>query len=396
MFPYGSIPANSGVPYGQPYFPPTMGTTPFVYPYPVPVPQGSGPGRGRGRGRGYANTPRIRSLVPQVKEELRAATPGQLLELGRYVAATLSRTDPVLYGQFLAGLGRGTTTTPSIPSPDAQATRLIIADRKKVWKAACENDEDVKYWQSTVDALKDKHGANANVDTLILTDSKVDVRRYQTGKSRREALLAESGLAREGSGLIAILGGDTSSDAGTPRRSTSPIPTSTVHTTDESKREGKDTVSPELRELREITGALREFVRTANTSSPHSHSTSTATPMGMTYPPSAAMGGYMTGYPHGYQPWAMMSVPHGPLEEDEGSLPPLPSWPPYPQRVPRGKRTVTVNPTVATTTTSRDAVVAPLEPVLMDTGPRGSVTSQVIPPSSSPKAEGLTTVATAK
>lgn len=147
---------------------------------------------------------------------LTAATPGQILEVARYSAATLARASPQLYGQFLAGLsvqGNAPETTGSIADP-AQAVRLVVADRRKKWLEACKLDEDVKYWQQVVDTLKEKYGASASVDSLILTDEKADVRKYQMGKVRREALLRANGLERNGSNLVPVDDTDATSDGG--------------------------------------------------------------------------------------------------------------------------------------------------------------------------------------
>jgi len=220
---------NQGGYVGQPSYPP-MAMPAMAYPTFAPSGQPATRG-GKGRGRGYANTPRARSLVPQIKEESRTATSGQLLELTRFFAATLSRVDASLYGQFLAGLGHktpaGTSASASSDAPSLETFRMIVADRKKRWFELCQAHDDVKYWQSMVDIVKAKHGSNASVDELILADETVDLRRYQRGRLARESLLAKAGLVRDGSSLKPIDDQDTSSDAGIPATSTP---------TDEEKR----------------------------------------------------------------------------------------------------------------------------------------------------------------
>lgn len=229
MQPYGYMqPQLAAGPIGQPMYPAMGGlqmATPvgpqIVYLQP---PQGDGGGR-RGRGRGVrqsGNTPRTRGLVTRLKSELQAATPGQLLEVARYAAAMLSHTNADLYSQLVTGLGvRGSSI-----QPDPQTERLVVADRKREWVKLCEGNEAVRYWQQTVNRLKEQFGSNAAVDELVLTDKEVDVRAYYRGKQVREDLLAKCRLYREGSTLRAMEGGDTDSniDADTPIPTTSGVP----------------------------------------------------------------------------------------------------------------------------------------------------------------------------
>jgi hypothetical protein len=323
---------------GQPSFPP-MGM-PMAYSMPQPFPQGGGSGRGRGRGRGgYANTPRTRSLVPQIKEESRMATAGQLLELARYFTATLSRTDATLYGQFLAGLGRGDTVKgTSQSSPDTNVSRMIVADRKKKWKELCTEDHDVTYWQEQVDRIKKKHGAQASVDEIVLNDESVDVRRYQLGKQHREKLLTDVGLTREGSNLRPLVSDGTSSDVGDIPKSPSTVeskkkPYGTSSSMQiEEVTDGDDRSSPsEVDEkLDTLTGLVQQLTYRLNAqmATPGHWGTGGGTP----YPPQAYA------YPHGYAyghgpsglPQGQPPVPHGTGSHsgeqklDDGTAKPLP------------------------------------------------------------------------
>jgi len=185
---------NGGAPYaGQP-----------VYGY---------PSRGRGRGRGAASDGASQNLVTRVKAELQVARPGQVLELARFAASQLSSRSPVLYQQFLAGLLAGDQSAKT--EPEGKVTRsLIVADRKAKWRELCAGDDDVLFWQQCQDKVKGQHGANAEVDTLIAEDESIDIRKYLKGKRRREELLVEAGLAREGSTLIPLSGEDTDSQVG--------------------------------------------------------------------------------------------------------------------------------------------------------------------------------------
>jgi hypothetical protein len=119
-----------------------------------------------------------------------------------------------LYAQFLAGLN----VTADHPVTDGKEERstvaMIVADRKQRWKARCAESPEVQYWQQCQDRLKAQYGANAEVDGLVIADQEVDIRRYFQGKQRREELLAECGLAREGSSLIPLDVDDADSQAG--------------------------------------------------------------------------------------------------------------------------------------------------------------------------------------
>lgn len=241
--------------------------------YPTFAPTGQPATRGgRGRGRGYVNTPRLRSLVPQIKEESRQATAGQLLELTRFSAATLSRVDASLYGQFLAGLGHkapvGTLASAPSDAPSPETSRMIVADRKKRWLELCQANDDVKYWQSMVDTIKAKHGSNASVDELILADENIDLRRYQRGRITRESLLAKAGLFRDGSSLKPIDDQDTSSDAGISTPSTPnesdvkrvPQGSAPSRTGDDDDDDVREDHSRQLQHLSDRIGVLADIV----------------------------------------------------------------------------------------------------------------------------------------
>jgi hypothetical protein len=45
----------------------------------------------------------------------------------------------------------------------------------------CAADEDVQFWQQTVDALKAEHGANAECDALVGDNQDIDAARYLRG-----------------------------------------------------------------------------------------------------------------------------------------------------------------------------------------------------------------------
>lgn len=169
--------------------------------------------RGRGRGRGAVGNDGSGNLVTRVKAELQVARPGQVLELARFAASQLSSRSPVLYQQLLAGLMAGDQSAKT--EPEERVTKsLIVADRKAKWRELCSVDPDVVFWQQCQDTIKAHHGANAEVDTLIAENEDCDIRKYLKGKKRREDLLMEAGLAREGSTLIPLLGEDTDSQAG--------------------------------------------------------------------------------------------------------------------------------------------------------------------------------------
>lgn len=171
------------------------------------------PPRGRGRGRGAASDGASQNLVTRVKAELQVARPGQVLELARFAASQLANRSPVLYQQLLAGLLAGDQSVKT--EPEEKVTRsLVVADRKAKWRELCAGDPDVVFWQQCQDTIKAQYGANAEVDSLIAEDDSKDIRKYLRGKKRREELLAESGLAREGSTLIPLVGEDTDSQLG--------------------------------------------------------------------------------------------------------------------------------------------------------------------------------------
>lgn len=171
------------------------------------------PPRGRGRGRGSTGDGGNQNLVTRVKAELQVARPGQVLELTRFAASQLASRSPVLYQQFLAGLGVG--DQPVKAETEEKVTRnFIVADRKARWRDACLLDLDVQYWQQLQDRIKEERGANAEVDAIVTDDESLDIRQYLRGKKRREELLMENGLAREGSTLVPLEGDDTDSQAG--------------------------------------------------------------------------------------------------------------------------------------------------------------------------------------
>jgi len=206
MFPYGQ-------PYGYPYAPTQY--SPYVPQGPPRGGGGRGAGRG-GRGRGRATqTARAASIVNTCKAVLGNATPGQLLEVGKWVAARLSRASPGLYAVHLKGLGLKegkASSTPASATPQgegggsAQADAVLIASRRDRWKSLCREDPQVKFYYDMVARIKRERGANAAVDEIVsreghdITESEVG--RYYLGRSRKDTLLAECGLSREGSTLV--------------------------------------------------------------------------------------------------------------------------------------------------------------------------------------------------
>jgi hypothetical protein len=321
MLPYGyNYPSFQGGFGGQPPYPP-MGPPAMAYSVPQPFAQAPGGGRGRGRGRGgYANTPRTRSLVPQIKEEARMATGGQLLELTRYFAATLSKTDATLYGQFLTGLGRGVAVQDhSTTSPDTSVSRMIVADRKKKWKELCAADDDAVFWQTTVDHIKKEHGASASVDELVLSDEKVDVRRYQLGRLRREALLTEAGLTREGTGLRPIDSDGSTSDGGfDPNHSSGehkhkghPKKHMSAHIEEVANEDANPQTPTMVSQLNALTGLVSQLVHRSNNQASQQGS--------WAYPGVLPYSGFAQ--PYGYAP-ADHGHPHGsPLPPHGSTMP---------------------------------------------------------------------------
>jgi hypothetical protein len=158
-------------------------------------------------------------VVTRLKAQIQTAKPGQVLEVSRFAVATLAKRSPELYAQFLAGLGH-VAPPPVKVEEDGKAERaLIVADRKARWKALCEADEEVRYWQASQEALKAAHGANCVVDDLIAEDPSSDIRKYLRGKKRREELLKTAGLARVGSTLVPLTEEGDDSDSQLEERS---------------------------------------------------------------------------------------------------------------------------------------------------------------------------------
>jgi hypothetical protein len=91
---------------------------------------------------------------------------------------------------------------------------MIIADRKQRWKALCAQDQEVLYWQQIQEQFKSEHGANCEVDALVAENDDVDLRKYLRGKRRRETLLKDAKLAREGSTFVPLEGDEEDSNPG--------------------------------------------------------------------------------------------------------------------------------------------------------------------------------------
>jgi len=220
MQPYGPN-ANGGWAYPQGYGPPVgypppataVGGPPLVYGnqpgQPVWVPNS----RGRGRGRGASGNTGTPNLVTRVKAEIQVARPGQVLELARFAASQLSSRSPVLYQQFVTGLVGGAPQA-SPPVEEKSTRAMIVADRKQRWKALCVQDDEVQYWQQIQDKFKSEHGTNCEVDSLVAEYDDVDVRKYLRGKRRRESLLKDAKLAREGSSFVPLEGDEEDSNLG--------------------------------------------------------------------------------------------------------------------------------------------------------------------------------------
>lgn len=186
--------------------------TPPQIPPPPSLPGWSGgpPGWGgpsqdplyQGGGRGQASSGgKMPNPVTRIKAEIRVCRPGQLLELARFVAGELSKRSPELYAQFLSGLGAGSAPGGEVES---SAVALVLSDRKARWKAMCEADGLVCYYREVVAAIRQRHGKNADVDTLATKSEDVDVRKFFLGRARREELLGVCGLARQGSALVPL------------------------------------------------------------------------------------------------------------------------------------------------------------------------------------------------
>jgi len=266
MYPQGYASPPFGLGFGQPIpIPPPVvygAYAPHAMEPSQPLPQDRGQG-GRGRSQQPPGaTPRVVGIVSQIKGIGQQATAGQQLELARYFANKLSNENAGLYAQFLAGLGvKGTGVSqsaanhlaaPSSSSSLDSSSRLILADRKRRWKELCDQDPDVEYWRATVDTLKGKFGSSAAADELVLTDESVDVRRFFLGKQKRELLLAAAGLAREGSSLITIDDGDTSSQCGKEEN----VPATQPMVVREESKLGN-----EMKSIREDMSSIQEAVR---------------------------------------------------------------------------------------------------------------------------------------
>lgn len=203
--------AGFGGPFGQPYSTPMGWGGPWPQGWGGPsfvpdsggYPARGGRGRGRGRGRGIeTGVSAGRTLVNDVKAMLGGASPGQTLEVCRFAAATLARSNPTLYKQFLAGLRVETPSGTQADPRGSDATRqAVIADRQARWRELCAADTEVTYFNETVRSLKLVHGAQAAVDDLVREDESVDLRRFLRGRARKEELLATAGLVRLGTGL---------------------------------------------------------------------------------------------------------------------------------------------------------------------------------------------------
>jgi len=169
-----------------------------------PAPQGNwGPPQGRGPRPPPPGNGRGENVVTRVKAQVGVARPGQILEIARFAAATLANRSPTLYQQYLAGLQVGAQTATSETEGKA-ALAMIVSDRKTRWRALCEADPDVQYWQQTVDKIKAERGANARVDDIVTDIQDVDLRQYLKGKRVREELLLKAGLIRKDSQLVPI------------------------------------------------------------------------------------------------------------------------------------------------------------------------------------------------
>jgi hypothetical protein len=192
-----------------------QGASPYGL-YPPPVQQGAWQQAvplNRQRSNPKTSQVRSQSLVNVTKKNIRSMTAGQVLELARFASAQLSAKDPRLYADFLEGLrvkafpsdsGAHPLAAASFPEPsqDEDLRKQLLAGRKTDWKVLCEDDGSVQYYMRVVREVKAQHGVNAAVDELIVTDEyDYDVKQYHAGRLRREALLTECGLRRDGSKL---------------------------------------------------------------------------------------------------------------------------------------------------------------------------------------------------
>jgi len=242
--------------WSQDHSPPMGGYGPLPVPappphlvYQAPPPQGGWPGtRGRGQRGGPPGDGRGQNVVTRVKAQVGVARPGQVLETARFAAATLANRSPSLYGQFLAGLtGQGGEPVKAPPNEGKVAQSLIVADRKAKWQELCAEDQDVQFWQRCQKDVKARAGTNVAVDDLVAEDDAVDIRLYLKGKKRREELLAQVGLAREGSQLVPVRGKGDDSDS----QVGSHEPASR-----EAKQDPKDAREGELQQIISALGAI--------------------------------------------------------------------------------------------------------------------------------------------
>jgi len=183
------VPLQNGLPQGPAYWqqqapPPSM-----------PVP---------GYGGGYVPPRKNRNTVNQVKALLAQAAPGQLLDIAKHASAELRAKNPTLHQELVKAVVGGAS------APVAQAKGTLgmdtseITSRKAVWKGKCETDPLVAYRDSVILQVQKQHGTKVAVDDMVCDMPNIDLKRYMQGKKRREALLSECGLARDGVNFVLL------------------------------------------------------------------------------------------------------------------------------------------------------------------------------------------------
>jgi len=199
-----------GVPQGPGFWQQSPPPPPLITPY---------------QGGGYVPTRKNRNTVVQVKALLAQATPGQLLDMAKHASAELRSKNPGLHQELVKAVIGGA------PTPKAQALGVDAKDpseiirRKAVWKEKCEADSLVTYRDSVIVEAQKQFGVKAAVDDLVCDMPGVRLKEYMQGKKRREVLLSECGLAREGANFVLLpdwvdtscqdsLSGDRESDSG--------------------------------------------------------------------------------------------------------------------------------------------------------------------------------------
>jgi len=133
------------------------------------------------------------------------------LDIAKHASAELRSKNPNLHQELVKAVNGGATV------PQAQARGPNVGDaseitrRKALWREKCEQDSVVAYRDSVITEVQRQQGTKVAVDEVVCDMPNVDLKRYLQGKKKRELLLAESGLAREGVDLVLLPGWTDSS-----------------------------------------------------------------------------------------------------------------------------------------------------------------------------------------